>query len=66
MFGLKDPLRPTVQSCVKYARVHGHINVRMVSGDHIETAKQIAKQAGILKKEDEGRDYSVLLASEFR
>jgi magnesium-transporting ATPase (P-type) len=38
----------------------------MVSGDHIETAKQIAKQVGILKKEDEVRDYSVLLPSEFR
>ena len=48
MFGLKDPLRTTVPSCVKYAREHGHINIRMVSGDHIETAKSVAKTCGIL------------------
>mmetsp|Transcript_18407 Transcript_18407/g.28238 ORF Transcript_18407/g.28238 Transcript_18407/m.28238 type:complete len:191 (+) Transcript_18407:1727-2299(+) len=66
MFGLKDPIRTTVPSCVHYARDFGQINVRMISGDHIETAKAVANRAGILRKEDEAKEYSVLLASEFR
>jgi len=41
-FGLRDPLRNKVQSCVKYAREHAKLNVRLVSGDHKETAKSVA------------------------
>lgn len=37
-FGLKDSLRPTVKSCVKFARDQAELNVRLISGDHAETA----------------------------
>jgi len=59
-FGLKDTIRPTVQSCVKYARDQGHITVRLVSGDHFETAKKVALTTGILKKEEQDRNYSIM------
>jgi len=38
-FGLKDPLRKNVASCVDYARNKAKMTVRLVSGDHHETAK---------------------------
>ncbi len=45
--GIKDPLRPGVPDAVKKCQ-EGGIIVRMVTGDHIETAKFIARDAGIL------------------
>jgi magnesium-transporting ATPase (P-type) len=55
-----------VQSCVQYARDHARLGVRLVSGDHIETAKMVAIKAGILKPEETGKPFAVMLASEFR
>jgi len=65
-FGLKDQIRPKVPKYVKFARVHGHLGVRMVSGDHIETAKATAIRAGILKPEEVNRNFAVMEAEEFR
>lgn len=65
-FGLRDTLRPRVQSCVQYARDHARLGVRLVSGDHIETAKMVAIKAGILKPEESGKPYAVMDASQFR
>jgi Ca2+-transporting ATPase len=65
-FGLRDPLRPSVSSAVKYARDSGKLWVRLVSGDHIETAKAVALKSGILRAEEAGRLYSVMSAEDFR
>jgi magnesium-transporting ATPase (P-type) len=65
VFGLRDPLRPKVASCIKYAE-DGDVRVRLVSGDHVETAKAVALKAGILRREDAGREYAVMTAQEFR
>jgi len=65
-FGLRDTLRPRVQSCVQYARDHARLGVRLVSGDHIETAKMVALKAGILKSEETGKPYAVMSGQEFR
>lgn len=65
-FGLRDPLRNKVQSCVKYAREHAKLNVRLVSGDHKETAKSVAQKAGILLPEEAGATYAVMSGEEFR
>jgi len=65
-FGLKDPLRPNVKKCVNYAREQGHLNITLVSGDHIETAKAVALKAGILKPEEAGRVYAVMTGEAFR
>ncbi|KAK1555071.1 hypothetical protein Q3G72_021552 [Acer saccharum] len=45
--GIKDPVRPGVKESVAICRSAG-INVRMVTGDNINTAKAIAKECGIL------------------
>ena len=63
---MKDPLRPNVSKCVKYARDQGHLSIRMISGDHIETAKQVAIKAGILRPEEAGRSYAVMTGAQFR
>jgi len=51
-FALRDPVRPMVKSAVGYTRNKGHMNIRMVSGDHIETATATARKAGIISSED--------------
>jgi len=47
LFGIKDPLRPDVPAAVAACKKAG-IFVRMITGDNINTAKAIAKEAGIL------------------
>ncbi len=54
IYALMDPLRDEIVESVR--KCHGAgINVRMVTGDNIDTAKAIAIQAGILdpSKSDE-------------
>lgn len=51
VFGIEDPLRPGVVSAVKKCQEAG-IRVMMVTGDHKETAKNIAAQSNIYKKGD--------------
>lgn len=71
-FGLRDQLRPKVPSCIRYATAQrengqpGPLGVRLVSGDHFETAKAVALKAGILRAEESGRTYAVMHASTFR
>jgi len=64
-FGMKDPIRPGVPANVKEAR-DNNFTVRMVSGDHFETAKSIAFKAGILRQEDLKNNFSIMDATEFR
>lgn len=40
--------------------------VRMISGDHIETATQTAIKAGILSEDEAKQKYAVMDAEEFR
>jgi Ca2+ transporting ATPase len=65
-FGLRDPLRDVVASAVSHARDEAHINVRLVSGDHLETAKAVAERAGILTPEEAALPYAFMHAEEFR
>lgn len=82
-FGLADPIRTNVKAAIHTIR-YGHIkakpdpdrpnaevNVRMVTGDHLETAKYIAKQAGIVKEEElvrngQPRDGVAMNGEDFR
>ena len=64
-FGLKDRLRPNVANCVKYAREHAQINVRLISGDHGETATSVARKCGILKSDESGKRFAVMDADTF-
>ena len=47
MVGMKDHLRDRVKEVISYAH-KGAINVRMVSGDNLDTAKAFAVDSGIL------------------
>lgn len=47
--GIKDPLRKEIPEAIKKCKAAG-ITVRMVTGDNINTAVAIAKDAGILSE----------------
>lgn len=49
--GIQDPLRPEIPEAVRICAQAGII-VRMVTGDNLNTAVAIARNAGILPKED--------------
>ncbi len=51
IFGLMDPLRPGIRDAVEQCRRSG-INVRMVTGDNLDTAIAISREAGIITDED--------------
>ena len=55
IFGLKDPLRKGVKEAVAKCHNAG-INVRMVTGDNIDTARAISLDAGIITQEDLDKD----------
>ncbi|KAH3766666.1 calcium-translocating P-type ATPase [Pelomyxa schiedti] len=60
--GIKDPVRPEVPEAVRRCQSAG-IVVRMVTGDNPETAKEIARECGILKEGGVvicGEDYKAL------
>ncbi len=50
IFGIQDPLRDEVVRSVRICHKAG-INVRMVTGDNIDTARAIAIEAGILTRD---------------
>lgn len=53
IFGIKDPLRPTVIDAIKDCNRAGVV-VRMVTGDNILTGRAIAKECGIYKPDQGG------------
>ena len=66
VIGLRDPLRPGVRESIRWARSDGELVVRLVSGDHPETAKAVALKAGILRPDEATLPYAVMHAEEFR
>jgi len=53
IFGIKDPLRPTVISAIKDCQRAGVV-VRMVTGDNVLTGRAIARECGIYHPEEGG------------
>lgn len=47
---MKDPLRPKVKQVIEMA-TKGGVQVRLVSGDNLDTVKAFAVDCGILSKE---------------
>lgn len=75
-FGLEDPVRPEIENPVSLIK-YGHtdpgldsapqVNVRMITGDHLETAKAIAVRAGIVSPNElTGSDMCAMTGEEFR
>jgi P-type E1-E2 ATPase len=52
VFGLKDPIRKNVNGFVQWGRNHGNLSLRMLSGDHKNTATAVALKCGILRQEE--------------
>jgi magnesium-transporting ATPase (P-type) len=61
-FGLEDPLRPNIDESIQLLRYGSleaadgsegsQVNIRMTTGDHLESALAIALKTGIIKHEE--------------
>jgi magnesium-transporting ATPase (P-type) len=58
-------LREEIVESVKRCHTAG-INIRMVTGDNLDTAKAIAMEAGILTQKDLENEYSCMEGKLFR
>ena len=66
IFGLQDPLRDTIVSSIQKCKTAG-IQVIMCTGDNIDTAIAISKNAGIVTKAQvEESEYSCMTGKNFR
>lgn len=62
--GLKDPCRPGVRTAVESCKNAG-VNVKMITGDNMHTARSIAFECGILYGEED-MEKAVVEGSQFR
>ena len=66
IFGLQDPLRTTIVSSIEKCKRAG-ISVIMCTGDNIDTAIAISKNAKIVTEEEiRGSKYAAMTGKEFR
>jgi len=76
-FGMDDPLRPNIGEAIQYIRYGqletageqaegNQVNIRMVTGDHIETAKAVAVLTGIVKPEELQLNGIAMTGDQFR
>ncbi|XP_061991780.1 putative calcium-transporting ATPase 13, plasma membrane-type [Rosa rugosa] len=65
LVGLKDPCRPGVKKAVEDCQ-HAGVNIKMITGDNIFTAKSIATECGILKSEQDTISEAVIEGEQFR
>ena len=70
VFGIEDPLRDEVPAAIAKCRTAG-VDVRMVTGDNIDTAIAIAKGCGILRASDldatgKPKPFAALTGPDFR
>ena len=61
LVGIRDGLRPEVHSAIERARAAG-VKIIMITGDHVETARAIAREAGIYKDGDHVLDGHALVS----
>nr|POF27276.1 calcium-transporting atpase 12, plasma membrane-type [Quercus suber] len=65
LVGLKDPCRPGVSTAVESCRAAG-VNIKMITGDNVYTAKAIAFECKILNPEEDLDDDAVIEGVQFR
>ncbi|KAF7848109.1 hypothetical protein BT93_L2287 [Corymbia citriodora subsp. variegata] len=65
LVGIKDPCRPGVRSAVQ-ACLDAGVNIKMITGDNIFTAKAIAAECGILRLRDDAFNGAIVEGAEFR
>lgn len=66
VFGIKDVIRPEVPAAIEQCNTAG-VEVKMVTGDNLVTARAIAKECGIIKNLETGeyKDFQVMLGKDF-
>ncbi|XP_068463913.1 calcium-transporting ATPase 10, plasma membrane-type-like isoform X1 [Phaseolus vulgaris] len=65
IIGLKDPCRPGVKDAVQLCQKAG-VQVKMVTGDNVKTAKAIAVECGILGSISEATEPIIIEGKRFR
>jgi magnesium-transporting ATPase (P-type) len=70
IFGLQDPLRGTIKDSIQKCKEAG-IKVIMCTGDNIDTATAISKDAGIVTDElinmtEDSKKYTCMIGEDFR
>nr|GMD95172.1 putative calcium-transporting ATPase 13, plasma membrane-type [Ipomoea batatas] len=65
LVGLKDPCRDGVKKAVESCQFAG-VNIKMITGDNVFTAKAIATECGILQPNQAPEEGSVIEGFEFR
>ncbi|CDW88443.1 calcium-translocating p-type pmca-type family protein [Stylonychia lemnae] len=65
IYALQDPLRDEIVQSVKDCHKAG-INIRMVTGDNLDTAKAIALEAGIINAEEAETEFVCMEGKQFR
>uniref|UniRef100_A0A7N2MY40 Calcium-transporting ATPase n=1 Tax=Quercus lobata TaxID=97700 RepID=A0A7N2MY40_QUELO len=65
LVGLKDPCRPGVSAAVESCRAAG-VNIKMITGDNVHTAKAIALECKILNPNDDLGNEAVVEGVHFR
>ncbi len=63
VFGLEDTLRAKVDESISKL-LRANVDVRLISGDHLDTAKHWALQAGIITREEYNDDEVCFNGSE--
>ena len=64
-FALKDKVRTGVRQAVNFTRDKAQMNVRLISGDHVETATAVAENVGIIRDDEKGGRFTVMHADDF-
>ncbi|KAJ4832425.1 putative calcium-transporting ATPase 13, plasma membrane-type [Turnera subulata] len=65
LVGIKDPCRPGVKKAVEDCQYAG-VNIKMITGDNVFTAKAIAIECGILRPDQDMFSGAVVEGEEFR
>lgn len=65
LVGIQDPLKKGVDEAVKQCKMAG-VNVKMVTGDNLNTAKAISRACNILTPADSSNPYAYMEGPAFR
>ncbi|XVE81698.1 hypothetical protein DITRI_Ditri15bG0086500 [Diplodiscus trichospermus] len=65
LVGIKDPCRPGVKKAVEDCQYAG-VNIKMITGDNVFTARAIATECGILRSGEDMSSDVVVEGEEFR
>lgn len=65
LVGIQDPLKEGVAEAVNQCKMAG-VNVKMVTGDNLITAKAISRACNILTPEDSSNEYAFMEGPAFR